>query len=241
MACLPGADDVVESRSHHRPADHRDGRAAPRADTLRRTRRPSSSSAGRIAIRPPPQAYPHSSGARASAHDRDRDRLRSKLVIADEPTTAPDVTISADTRADERADAPAQRGANHHHAQSRRGGALRQAVNVMYAAHRGEAARRRRSTRPRHPYTMALLRSGRGSIARARRASTVDASPRPHAPRPGCAFRALPLPVDAVPRRGAARAGRPAGHLPRACAPHDFSATAGAVAYGRSQPTLRAP
>ncbi len=129
-----------------------------------------------------------------------------KLIIADEPTTALDVTIQA------------------------------QILELMMYAGRivesGPAAAIYHD--PRHPYTMALLRSvPRLDRPRQARLDPVDGQP-PDLTRldQGCAFRPrCRFAVDACAkaRPPLAPAG-PAGHLSACLRAHDFSATAGAVA-----------
>ena len=159
-----------------------------------------------------------------------------KLIIADEPTTALDVTIQAQIL--ELMNGLTRRlnvaliiithnlGVVARYAKR---------VNVMYAGRiveSGPAAAIYHD--PRHPYTMALLRSvPRLDRPRQARLDPVERpAPRPHAPRPRLRF------PPALPLRGrrlcqdaaAARAGRAGGH-PSACLRADeIGAAAGAVA-----------
>jgi oligopeptide/dipeptide ABC transporter ATP-binding protein len=159
-----------------------------------------------------------------------------KLVIADEPTTALDVTIQAQIL--ELMNGLTRRlnvaliiithnlGVVARYAKR---------VNVMYAGRiveSGPAAAIYHD--PRHPYTMALLRSvPRLDRPRQARLDPVDGQP-PDLTRldQGCAFRPrCRFAVDACAkaRPPLAPAG-PAGHLSACLRAHDFNATAGAVA-----------
>ena len=160
-----------------------------------------------------------------------------KLIIADEPTTALDVTIQAQIlELMNGADAPAQRGADHHHPQSRRGGALRQAGQ----RHVCRPHRRERPGGGDLPRPAPSLHDGAAALGAAARPAAPGA-PRPGrgpAARPHAARRRLRLPA-ALPLRGrrlrrgaaAARAGRSRGpSRPPASARDEIGAAAGAAA-----------
>ena len=117
-----------------------------------------------------------------------------KLIIADEPTTALDVTIQAQIlELMKELTRRLERRADHHHAQPRRGRALRQpGQRDVCRPHRRERHRPRDVYHnPRHPYTLALLRSvPRLDRPRQARLDPVEGQP-PDLTRldGGCAFR----------------------------------------------------
>jgi peptide/nickel transport system ATP-binding protein len=117
----------------------------------------------------PPPALRRAAPAR---DDRDRAGLRAAVLIADEPTTALDVTIQAQILLAARRPqgAPRHGDAAGHPRHGRRRRAHLDRINVMYAGRIVETARDRPSSSQamRHPYTQALL----GSIPRLSRTTT---------------------------------------------------------------------
>ena len=217
---VPGADDVAQSGADHRPPDHRDAAAASR----RRPRdgRPARHRASLAWSASPTRSagcgqYPAPALRRHAPahHDRHRAHLRAAADHrrrADHGARRHDP--GADPRADDRPDAPAERRADHHHAQSRRRRALCQAgQRHVRRPHRRERPRGRRLPRPApslHDGAAALGAAARPAAPGAARSGRGPAA-RPDAPR-----RRLLLP-PALPvrgrrlRRGAARrSSRPA-------------------------------
>ena len=195
---VPGADDLAEPGADHRPADRRDAGAASRhGSRARRSSAPSSCWSWSASPTPARrlQQYPHqlSGGMRQRVMIAIALACEPKLIIADEPTTALDVTIQAQIlelmKALTRRLGMALMIITHN-----LGVVARYAdrVNVMYAGRiveSGPAAEIYH--RPRHPYTLALLRSvPRLDRPRQARLDPVEGQP-PDLTRldAGCAFR----------------------------------------------------
>ena len=194
---------ITEALEQHQGAGPRGGRAArARAAGDGRHRR----------SRPAPQAVSAPAFGRhaPAGDDRHRARLQSQ---ADHRRRADDGARrhhpGADPRADEVADAPAQRRADHHHPQSRRGRPLRQPRerHVCRPDRRGRQRRGHLSQSPAslHDGAAALGAAARSAAARAPRSGRWPAA------RPDAARRRLRLP-SALPvcrRQMRARLGPP--------------------------------
>ena len=251
---LPGADDLAQSRADDRPADHRDGGAAP-------GRRPRDR--GQARDRAPGDGGHCRSGAAATAisasalrrhapagHDRRGARLQSQA--ADRRRAhhgARRHHPGADPGADEVAHQEARRRADHHHAQSRRGRPLccARQRHVRRPDRRGRQRRRdlspaapslhdgaaevRAAARPAAP---GAPRSGRGPAARSHQARWRLRLPA-----------ALPLCGRALRRGASAPAGRPTRRAissPASATPrrsrHERDAPPGSARAGHALPDL---
>ena len=223
---VPGADDLAEPGADDRPADHRNHRAAPRHGPRRR-RSGARSSCSASSASPMPQRrlkqYPHqlSGGMRQRVMIAIALACDPKLIIADEPTTALDVTIQAQIlelmkELTRRLDVALIIITHNLGVVAR----YAHRVNVMYAGRIVESgAAADVYHNPRHPYTMALLRSvPRLDRPRQARLDPIEGQP-PDLTRldAGCSFRPrCRFAVEAcAAAQTAAGAGRRAGHLRR--------------------------
>ena len=184
---VPGADDLAQSGADHRPPDHRDAGAASGRRSRRRPSGARSSCSSWSASPTPARRLQAVSASAFRRHapardDRHRARLQSQADHrrrADHGARRHDP--GADPRADEDADAAAQRRADHHHPQSRRGRPLRQpGERHVCRPHRRERAAPTRSITTRAiPTRWRCCARCRGSTSRARRASIRSTASRP--------------------------------------------------------------
>jgi peptide/nickel transport system ATP-binding protein len=156
---LPGADDLAQPRAHHRQADRRDRHAAPAASAAEAMATARTEMLRLVQIpdaEPPARRVPAPAlGRHAPARDdRDGAGLPPALLIADEPTTALDVTIQAQIldllRNLQEALGTAR---DPDHARPGRGRRNADRVVVMYAGARSRRAGVEIFDRPLHPYT----------------------------------------------------------------------------------------
>ena len=188
-------------------------------DRRRRRARAASSCSTRSGSRAPRlrlKDYPHqfSGGMRQRVMIAMALACQPKLLIADEPTTALDVTIQAQIL-DLLRELVAERGdgADPDHARPRRRGGMCERVHVMYAGTLVESGTAEQLfAHPRHPYTLGLLQSvPRLDIGRRQRLHADRRCAAEHAQRARVVPVRAPLPVPArasATRAAAARAAR---------------------------------